>query len=57
MLYEVITGVTDDSILIGMEAEAHSFSVNEENLGMRLVMQEVNDVITSYSIHYTKLYD
>ena len=35
-------GVTDDSILIGMEAEAHSFSVNEENLGMRLVMRQVN---------------
>lgn len=35
-------GVSDDSILIGMEAEAHSFSVNEENLGMRLVMKQVN---------------
>lgn len=36
-------GVTDDAILIGMEAEASSFSVNEENLGMRLVVQHVND--------------
>ena len=36
-------GVSEDTILIGMEAEAHSFSVNEENLGMRLVMQTVND--------------
>jgi branched-chain amino acid transport system substrate-binding protein len=36
-------GVTDDSIVIGMESEAHSFSVNEENLGMRLVVRHVND--------------
>jgi len=43
LLIFLAQGVTDDSILIGMEAEAHSFSVNEENLGMRLVMQEVND--------------
>jgi branched-chain amino acid transport system substrate-binding protein len=35
-------GVTDDSILIGMEGDANSFSVDEENLGMRLVMQDVN---------------
>jgi ABC-type branched-subunit amino acid transport system substrate-binding protein len=35
-------GVSDDSILIGMEGEANSFSVDEENLGMRLVMRHVN---------------
>ena len=35
-------GVSDDEILIGMEGEAHSFSVDEENLGMRLVMRHVN---------------
>ena len=35
-------GVTDDAILIGMEGFADSFSVDEENLGMRLVMREVN---------------
>jgi branched-chain amino acid transport system substrate-binding protein len=38
-----LQGVTDDSILIGMEGEAKSFSVDEENLGMRLVMRDVND--------------
>ena len=42
MLILLTQGVTNDEILIGMEAEAHSFSVNEENLGMRLVMQHVN---------------
>lgn len=36
-------GVTDDTILIGMEGEAQSFSVDEENLGMRLVIADVND--------------
>ena len=42
LLIILAQGVTDDSILIGMEAEAHSFSVNEENLGMRLVMKHIN---------------
>lgn len=36
-------GVTEQAVLIGMEAEAYSFSVNEENLGMRLVVRHVND--------------
>lgn len=36
-------GVTEQSIVIGMEAEAYSFSVNEENLGMRLVIRHAND--------------
>jgi branched-chain amino acid transport system substrate-binding protein len=35
-------GVTDDSILIGMEGQANSFSVDEENLGMHLVIKHVN---------------
>ncbi len=35
-------GVTDDAILIGMEGPAQSFSVDEENLGMRLVIEHVN---------------
>lgn len=43
LLIILAQGVTDDSILIGMESEAHSFSVNEENLGMRLVIKHVND--------------
>ena len=36
-------GVTEESIVIGMEDQAHSFSVDEENLGMRLVIRKVND--------------
>ena len=36
-------GVTDSSILIGMEGAARSFSTDEENLGMRLVVRHVND--------------
>lgn len=35
-------GVTSNSVLIGMEGDANSFSVDEENLGMRLVMRQVN---------------
>lgn len=35
-------GVTDDTILIGMEGDARSFAVDEENRGMRVVMREVN---------------
>ena len=36
-------GVTDDTIVIGMEGFAQSFSVDEENLGMKLVILHVND--------------
>ncbi|MDX1403890.1 MAG: ABC transporter substrate-binding protein [Woeseiaceae bacterium] len=35
-------GVTDHSILIGMEGPAQSFSTDEENLGMHLVIKQVN---------------
>jgi ABC-type branched-subunit amino acid transport system substrate-binding protein len=35
--------VTGDRILIGMEAETGAFPIDEENLGMRLVIQEIND--------------
>ncbi|MDH3440963.1 MAG: ABC transporter substrate-binding protein, partial [Gammaproteobacteria bacterium] len=35
--------MTEQAILIGIESEAYSFSVNEENLGMRLVVRHVND--------------
>ncbi len=38
----VAQGVTADAILIGMEGPAQSFSVDEENLGMRLVIEHVN---------------
>ena len=45
-------GVTPDAIVFGMEAEAYSFSVDEENLGMRLVIRHVND---SGGIHGRRL--
>ena len=35
-------GVTDGSILIGMEGAARSFSTDEENLGMHLVIRHRN---------------
>jgi branched-chain amino acid transport system substrate-binding protein len=35
-------GVTDASILIGMEGPANSFSVDEENLGMHLAIRHAN---------------
>jgi ABC-type branched-subunit amino acid transport system substrate-binding protein len=38
----VAQGVTDDAILIGMEGPARSFSVDEENLGIRLMIENVN---------------
>ena len=42
LLVLLAQGVTDNSILIGMEGAANSFSVDEENLGMRLVIKHVN---------------
>ena len=36
-------GVTDDTIIIGMEKSVQSFSADEENLGMRLVIAHVNE--------------
>jgi branched-chain amino acid transport system substrate-binding protein len=36
-------GVSDDEILIGIEGNTNSFASDEENLGMRLLMQSVND--------------
>ena len=36
-------GVSADTVLIGMEQSVQSFSADEENLGMRLVLQHVND--------------
>jgi ABC-type branched-subunit amino acid transport system substrate-binding protein len=35
--------VQGDFILVGMEGPASSFAVDEENLGMRLVLRELND--------------
>lgn len=35
-------GVTDSTILIGMEGPAQSFSTDDENLGMHLVIHHVN---------------
>ncbi len=36
-------GVSETEILIGIEGDTNSFASDEENLGMRLVMQAVND--------------
>jgi len=35
-------GVTGDAILMGMEGTTQSFAVDEENLGFRLVIEQVN---------------
>lgn len=43
LLVALAQGVTDDRILIGMEGPANSFSVDEENLGMRLVIRQANE--------------
>ena len=43
LLLILAQGVTGDSILIGMEGPAQSFSTDEENLGMHLVIREVNE--------------
>ena len=43
LLVVLAQGVTDDRILIGMEGPANSFSVDEENLGMRLVIRQANE--------------
>ena len=44
LLIVLAQGVTPDSIVIGMEGPANSFSVDEENLGMQLVVSQVNDL-------------
>ena len=52
LLIVLAQGLTDDSILIGMEGPANSFSVDEENLGMQLVIRHTN---ASGGIHGRKL--
>lgn len=42
LLLVMAQGVTDHAILIGMEGPAQSFSTDEENLGMHLVIRHVN---------------
>jgi ABC-type branched-subunit amino acid transport system substrate-binding protein len=42
LLLVIAQGVTDSNILIGMEGPAQSFSTDEENLGMHLVIRHVN---------------
>lgn len=42
LLLVMAQGVTDRAILIGMEGPAQSFSTDEENLGMHLVIRHVN---------------
>ena len=43
LLVVLAQGVSDERILIGMEGKANSFSVDEENLGMRLVIRQANE--------------
>ena len=45
-------GVSDDAVIIGMETSVQSFSADQENMGMRLVIQHVND---TGGIHGRKL--
>ena len=42
LCFVVCQGVTAESILVGMESEAYSFSVNEENLGFRMAFEHAN---------------
>ena len=42
LLVVIAQGITDGNILIGMEGPAQSFSTDEENLGMHLVIKHVN---------------
>jgi len=42
LLIVLAQGVSADSILIGMEGPANSFSVDEENLGLHLVIRHIN---------------
>ena len=42
LLLVLAQGVTDSTVLIGMEGPAQSFSTDEENLGMHLVIRHVN---------------
>jgi ABC-type branched-subunit amino acid transport system substrate-binding protein len=42
LLLVMALGVSDSTILIGMEGAAQSFSTDEENLGMQLVIRHVN---------------
>ncbi len=42
LLLVIAQGVTGSNILIGMEGPAQSFSTDEENLGMHLVIRHVN---------------
>jgi len=43
LIFMLAQGVTPDAIIIGMEGEANSLSANEENLGMHLVIKQVNE--------------
>ena len=52
MLYEVITGLAQAH---AVERVAHAAGVGE--MRVHAAALQVVDVITSYSIHYTKLYE
>ena len=42
LLAQISPGVSDEAVVIGMEAPTGSFSLDEENLGMRVLIDEVN---------------
>ena len=55
MLYEVITQrVVDHIIVVDDGSRDRTVEIAEQLKGVQVF---VHDVITSYSIHYTKLYD
>ena len=64
MLYEVITDATSDKVSMmtihsakGLEFKNVIITGAEENLFPNALTAMSVNVITSYSIHYTKLYD
>ena len=58
MLYEVITQKTDSAFAADVALQIYDNAMIQAGLVVDpLVMVERNYVITSYSIHYTKLYE
>ena len=65
MLYEVITGsgrasgsfIDEEELVFSIAAKAGGSGVQKEKRMATLATREGRAVITSYSIHYTKLYE
>ena len=55
MLYEVITAAVQAHL--PLDAELDLLAVHEDHLDPGVGLQLAHLVITSYSIHYTKLYE